>query len=153
MVTALLAILTLQCGAFASLVEVESSCMMAGLCLLLILLLVQLDIVMFALIHLTHTFSVGIMQDLNPEPETITLPTKPASLPLLCLVILFFPFSPVSICAAFRQLWYHLLTEQYILDISGGLSCKFKQWENQWAPLLIHEKGCHCEKTVGRCGC
>lgn len=38
------------------------------------------------------------------------------------------------------------MTEQYILDISGGLSCKFKQWENQWVPLLIHEKGCHCEK-------
>lgn len=36
-----------------------------------------------------------------------------------------------------------------------GLSCKFKQWENQWVPLLIHEKGCHCgkKKTVGRCGC
>lgn len=31
-----------------------------------------------------------------------------------------------------------------------GLSCKFKQWENQWVPLLIHEKGCHCEKKTSR---
>lgn len=93
------------------------------------------------------------MQDLKPEPKTITHTTKLASFPVLCHVILFFPFSRVSISAAFRQLRYCLLTEQYILDISGGLSCKFKQWENQWPPLLIHEKGCHCEKTVGRCGC
>lgn len=31
-----------------------------------------------------------------------------------------------------------------------GLSCKFKQWENQWVPLLIHEKGCHCGKKNSR---
>lgn len=75
----------------------------------------------------------------NPSERVLTVracsPVARLTLPsarLLCLVIL---------SSSFRQWRCHLLTGQYILCISGGLSCKFKQWENQWVPLLIHEKG------------
>lgn len=58
-----------------------------------------------------------------------------------------FPFVLSSFSASLppspHQRPCHLSTEQYILGISWGLSCKFKQWENQWVPVLIHEKGCH----------